>query len=46
MPLGNVPRPGPVVPIPTDIRFAQGSFIPADDRILLRAGAADGWDCR
>ena len=28
------------------VEFAQGSFIPAGDRILMRAGAADGWDCR
>ena len=28
------------------VECARGSFIPADDRILMRAGAADGWDCR
>ena len=28
------------------VEFAQGGFIPAGDRILMRAGAADGWDCR
>jgi hypothetical protein len=28
------------------VEFAHGNFIPAADKILMRAGAADGWDCR